>query len=159
MENAIPVLFKHRVAGIWLAFPGTSTDHAPIISAIRHSREKEGWDVKIFVQVGTMKVAKEAIEQGADVLVVQGGDAGGHQWGQGASIMALVPEVKESLREIGKSTDVGVVAAGGIVDGKGCVAALGLGKLIAGRPMHFRAVFQECPLQYPCVPLLIRYLT
>lgn len=103
-----------------------------------------------------MKVAKEAIEQGADVLVVQGGDAGGHQWGQGASIMALVPEVKGLLCETGRPTDVGVVAAGGIVDGKGCVAALGLGKLICGRPIYFHAVLQECPVQYPCVPLLIK---
>lgn len=130
VENVIPILLKHRVAGIWLAFPTAGADHAPIISAIRATREREGWNVRSFVQVGTVKAAKEAVEQGADILVVQGGDAGGHQWAQGASAIALVPEVNDLLSMMGKATEVSVVAAGGIVDGRGCVAALGLGKLL-----------------------------
>jgi len=84
--------------------------------------------VKVFVQVGTITAAREAIEQEADILVAQGGDAGGHQFAQGASIVALVPEVRDMLREMGKSDKVSVVAAGGIVDGRGCAAAVSLGK-------------------------------
>ena len=101
-----------------------------MISAIRETRERKGWDVRVSVQVGTVKAAKEAAGQGADILVVQGVDGGGHQWAQGASALVLVPEVKDLLSNIGKADEVAVVAAGGIVDGRGCVAALGLGKLL-----------------------------
>jgi nitronate monooxygenase len=125
VENVVPVLRKHRVAAIWLAFPVSGEDHAVIIKGIREVREKEGWDVRVFVQVGTVTAATEAVEQGCDVVVAQGGDAGGHQWAKGASVVGLVPEVREMVTKSGK--DVAVIAAGGIVDGRGVVAALGLG--------------------------------
>ncbi len=83
--------------------------------------------MRVFVQVGDLASTREAIEQGADVIVAQGGDAGGHQWAKGASVMVLVPEVRDLVEEMGKGEKVAVVAAGGIVDGRGVVAALSLG--------------------------------
>ncbi|KAE8166983.1 hypothetical protein BDV40DRAFT_296013 [Aspergillus tamarii] len=127
IDNVLPILCAARVTGIWLSFPKNGSDHEPIIAAIRQLREKDNWDVKVFVQVGTVQAAREAIDYGADVLVVQGSDAGGHQWAQGASLIALVPEVKGLLRELGKIEEVRLLAAGGIVDAKGMVAALALG--------------------------------
>lgn len=125
-ENAVAILQKHRVAAIWLSFPKSDMDHESLIEKIREVQKQNDWEVKIFIQVGTVQAAKEAMEEGADVLVVQGTDAGGHQWAQGASLMSLLPEVRDAIRA--KSDEIAILGAGGIVDGRGCVAALGLGK-------------------------------
>jgi nitronate monooxygenase len=82
----------------------------------------------VFVQIGDLESAREAVVQGADVIVCQGVDAGGHQWKNGAGVVVLVPEVKELIKEMGRGNEVAVVAAGGIVDGRGVVAGLSLGK-------------------------------
>lgn len=128
IDNAIPILQKHRVGAVWLSFPRADADHFPIIKAIRKAQESSDWDAKLFVQVGTIKAAEEALKQGVDVLVVQGTDAGGHQWAQGTSLISLLPEVRDLLSKA-QDTSTAILAAGGIVDGRGCVAALGLGEL------------------------------
>ncbi|KAJ6128403.1 hypothetical protein N7471_009620 [Penicillium samsonianum] len=143
VENAIPILQKHRVAAVWLSFPRADADHLPMIQAIRKAQESSDWDIKIFVQIGTIKAAEEALQQGVDVLVVQGTDAGGHQWAQGASLISLLPEVRDLLSKA-QNTSTAILAAGGIVDGRGCVAALGLGA--DGIVMGTRFVAtSECP--------------
>jgi len=73
----------------------------------------------VLVNVGTAEEAKLAADAGADVIVAQGWEAGGHVWGNVAT-MALVPAVVDAV-------DVPVVAAGGIADGRGLAAALMLG--------------------------------
>lgn len=73
----------------------------------------------VLVSVGTAEEAKLATDAGADVVVAQGWEAGGHVWGNVAT-MALVPAVVDAV-------DVPVVAAGGIADGRGLAAALMLG--------------------------------
>lgn len=125
-ENAIAVLKKHQVAAVWLSFPKSNADHIPLIQALQQA--KGGWDLKIFVQVGTVQAAIEAVNQGADVIVVQGTDAGGHQWAQGASLISLLPEVRDTLTASGDISSKAIIAAGGIVDARGCAAAIGLGK-------------------------------
>ena len=115
------------MAAVWLSFPEVDADHLPLIEAIHHARKNSDWDVRVIVQVGTVDAAEAAVKQGADVLVVQGSDAGGHQWAQGASLMSLLPEVHDTLVKSGAASQTAVLAAGGIVDGRGCVAALGLG--------------------------------
>lgn len=109
-----------------------------MIDAIRKAQNKGLWDVKIFVQVGTIQAAKRALTQGPDVLVVQGVDAGGHQWAQGASLMSLLPEVRDLVARDARADEVAILAAGGIVDGRGCAAALGLGKSHASRIVKLR---------------------
>ncbi|SOE08659.1 nitronate monooxygenase/enoyl-[acyl-carrier protein] reductase II [Hoeflea halophila] len=73
----------------------------------------------VLVSVGSAKEAKIAEEAGADVIIAQGWEAGGHVWGQ-VSTMALVPAVADAVR-------IPVVAAGGIADGRGMAAAIMLG--------------------------------
>ena len=68
--------------------------------------------------VGSRKAALAAEARGADVIVAQGHEAGGHT-GR-TSTLVLVPQVVDAVR-------VPVVAAGGIVDGRGVAAALMLG--------------------------------
>ena len=93
----------------------------------RAIREASGNRTKIWIQVGTVREAMEALDAAApDVLVMQGTDAGGHGLAQGASVISLVPEVCDALREAG-ADEVPVIAAGGITDGRGVAAALALG--------------------------------
>ena len=63
--------------------------------------------------------AEDALAAGADVIVAQGGEAGGH--GGWVGTLVLVPEV------VDVAGDTPVVAAGGIADGRGLAAALVLG--------------------------------
>jgi nitronate monooxygenase len=84
---------------------------------------------KIWVQIGTVAEAIAVAEAlSPDVLVVQGSDAGGHGLAQSASIVTLVPEVKDALAKRQIKTDtISLVAAGGIADGRGMAASLALG--------------------------------
>ena len=74
---------------------------------------------KLFVQVQTLKLAITAAQAGADVIISQGGEAGGHAGALGT--FALLPAVVDAVAPIP------VVAAGGIADGRGLAAALLLG--------------------------------
>lgn len=74
---------------------------------------------KILSLVGNVKNAKRVADSGADVVVAQGTEAGGHT-GRIAT-MALVPQVVDAV------SPTPVLAAGGIADGRGLVAALALG--------------------------------
>ena len=64
--------------------------------------------------------ARRSVDDGADVIVAQGWEAGGHVYGTVAT-MALVPAVVDAVGP------VPVLAAGGIADGRGLAAALALG--------------------------------
>ena len=70
-------------------------------------------------QITTVQQAEVAAEHGADIIVAQGGEAGGY--GGVVSTLSLVPQVVDAVRP------VPVVAAGGIADGRGIAAALVLG--------------------------------
>ncbi|GJN70829.1 2-nitropropane dioxygenase [Purpureocillium lilacinum] len=130
--TTLSILAKHRPAAVWLFAPAEDTDpnpHGAIIAAVR--RELDG--VRIFVQVGNVAAAREAARDGADVLVCQGVDAGGHQFTRGAGVVSLVPEVRAMLaaaaaeEEEFRCRGVAVLAAGGIADEQGVAAALALG--------------------------------
>lgn len=73
----------------------------------------------LICQVQTLGQAKDALAAGADILVAQGAEAGGHGVSRGT--FSLVPAV------VDVAGDVPVVAAGGVADGRGLAAALMLG--------------------------------
>lgn len=75
--------------------------------------------ILVMTQVTTVPEALDAAEQGADIIVAQGGESGGY--GGYISTITLVPQVVDAVRP------VPVVAAGGIYDGRGLAAALMLG--------------------------------
>lgn len=75
--------------------------------------------VPLIAQVQTVGQAIDAARAGADIVVAQGGEAGGHGGWRGT--MALVPAVVDAVAPLP------VVAAGGIADGRGLAAALMLG--------------------------------
>lgn len=74
---------------------------------------------KVWVQVGSPAEAVAAVEAGADAVVAQGIEAGGHNRST-AGTMTLVPAVTAVV-------DVPVIAAGGVADGRGLAAVLALG--------------------------------
>ena len=76
--------------------------------------------VPLFAQVQTLAAARAALDAGAEVIVAQGAEAGGH--GTGRATLTLVPEVVDMVA--GRAL---VLAAGGIADGRGLAAALMLG--------------------------------
>ncbi len=75
--------------------------------------------VRLIVQVTDLKEAEVAVDLGADVIVAQGAEAGGH--GGGRATLPFVPMV------VDLASPTPVLAAGGIADGRGVAAALALG--------------------------------
>lgn len=88
-------------------------DIAPFVPAIR------AVGAAVIAQVQSVAQARAALAAGADVLVAQGSDAGGHAGTRGT--LALVPAV------VDVAGTLPVVAAGGIADGRGIAAACMLG--------------------------------
>lgn len=76
--------------------------------------------ITLILQVQTLAMARAAAAAGADVLVAQGRDAGGHG-GAIRGTLGLVPAVVDAV------APTPVVAAGGFADGRGLAAALALG--------------------------------
>ena len=88
-----------------------------------HIQKIEAAGIPLICQVQTVAHAKRAIDQGAKIIVAQGGEAGGH--GQTRGTMAFVPEIADLLSN--RAPNVLLCAAGGIADGRGLAAALMLG--------------------------------
>jgi nitronate monooxygenase len=120
IDEAIEVVIEERVAvfSIGLGKPEP---------ALVHRFRERG--VKLIAMAATPADAVELEAAGVDAIVAQGSEAGGHRstWikrpsGEEAAIgtLALVPQVAGAVR-------VPVIAAGGIMDGRGLLAALALG--------------------------------
>lgn len=70
--------------------------------------------------VPTAKLARKSEERGVDAVVCEGTEAGGHNGVDEIPTFVLVPQVRDAV-------NIPVIAAGGIVDGRGILAALALG--------------------------------
>lgn len=103
----------HRPAALMLSFG----DPRPFAGRIKAAR------AQLICQIQTLAHLDEALAAGADVIVAQGSEAGGH--GARRATLPLVPEVADIVARRG--SDAVVVAAGGIADGRGLAAALMLG--------------------------------
>ena len=75
--------------------------------------------VVVLVQVGDVPAAREAADAGADILIAQGVEAGGHVQG--------TTRLTELLRELRPVLDLPIIAAGGIADGASALAAVNAG--------------------------------
>jgi nitronate monooxygenase len=126
-DNLVQLVSEFRPVVVWLFAYTHRSQHTELIQALQTAGR--AWGLKVIVQVGTVESAKEAIEDGADILSVQGSDAGGHQFKQGASLMTLLPEVSDMLKREYPERNIPLLAAGGIMDGRGVAAALMLGEI------------------------------
>ena len=88
--------------------------------------------------VGTAEEARRSVASGADVIVAQGREAGGHVWGT-IGTLPLVPAVVDAV------APVPVIAAGGIGDARGVAAVLALGAQAAWLGTRF-LLAEEMPI-------------
>lgn len=102
-----------RPAALMLSF-GAVEPHASRIRAR---------GIPLICQAQGMRYVREAVEAGADIIVAEGCEAGGHSGYRGT--FTLVPEAADYLAA--HAPDTILVAAGGIGDGRGLAAALMLG--------------------------------
>ena len=111
--QALDDVLKHSPYCVFLSFGQPK----PYAKKIRDA------GAKLVCQVQSLRHVEEALDAGADAVVAQGTEAGGH--GAARSTMPLVPEVADYLGKRAPKTLL--LAAGGIADGRGLAAALLLG--------------------------------
>ncbi|WP_027431582.1 nitronate monooxygenase [Lachnospira multipara] len=92
--------------------------------------------IKVFPVVASVMLAKRMIESGADAIIAEGTESGGHVGEM--TTMTLVPQMVDAV-------DVPVIAAGGIADGRQFAAALSLGACGAQIGTSL-LVSNECPI-------------
>jgi nitronate monooxygenase len=88
-----------------------------------HAARIKAHGIPLICQVQGMKYLRAAVDAGADVIVAEGCEAGGHSGTRGT--FTLVPEAADYLAAHAPETVL--VAAGGVGDGRGLAAALMLG--------------------------------
>lgn len=99
-------------------------------------KELKEHGIKVFPVVSSVSLAKRLERQGATAIIAEGMESGGHIGD--VTTMALVPQVVDAV-------SIPVIAAGGIADGRGLVAALSLGAVGVQMGTRFLAS-EEAPV-------------
>ena len=89
--------------------------------------------IVVMPSIGAAKHAVKVASWGADAVMIQGGEGGGHTGPVPTTL--VLPTVLDALREAG--SDIPVIAAGGFFDGRGLAAALSYGAAGVGMGTRF----------------------
>ena len=125
--DAVERALEHQPRAVMLSFG----DPSPFAERIRRA------GAALIVQVTDLEEARQAVDLGADVIVAQGTEGGGHGARRGRSTLPFVPVVVDLV------APVPVLAAGGIADGRGVAAALVLGAAGALIGTRFQATAES----------------
>jgi nitronate monooxygenase len=106
----LDIALERKPVAVMLSFG----DPAPFADRIKRA------GALLICQVQTLSMAREAAASGADILVAQGAEGGGH--GVARGLVTLLPEIVDAV-----GSRVPVVACGGLADGRGLAAGLMLG--------------------------------
>ncbi|MFB9840092.1 nitronate monooxygenase, partial [Actinoallomurus acaciae] len=104
--GAIELALEHGPRAVMLSFG----DPGPFVEPIRRA------GAVLVIQVTDLEEARRAVDLGADVIVAQGTESGGHGARHGRSTLPFVPVV------VDLAAPVPVLAAGGIAGGRGVAA-------------------------------------
>ncbi len=108
-QHLLPMALQYKPSAVMLSFG----DISPFVEPIKAAQ------IPLICQVQTSAQAREVKQQGADVIVAQGTEAGGH--GGSEPLLTLLDAV------LNVAGDIPVLAAGGLVDGQDIKTMLGLG--------------------------------
>ncbi|HEV2376813.1 MAG TPA: nitronate monooxygenase [Streptosporangiaceae bacterium] len=126
-EGRVRQALEHHPSAVMLSFG----DPRPFAELVRRM------GTALILQVTDLEEARQAVDLGADVIVAQGTEAGGHGGRRGWTTMTFVPVVADL------AAPVPVLAAGGIADGRGVAAALALGAAGALLGTRFHATAES----------------
>ncbi len=136
VDEIMEIIYRHRIPVVTTGAgnPG------------RYVEKLKEINTKILPVVPTVALARRVERMGADAVIVEGTEAGGHI-GE-LTTFALVPQVVDAVK-------IPVVAAGGIADGRGLLAALSLGA--RGIQMGTRFVCsEECAVHEDYKSMILR---
>ena len=108
VDDVVQICIEERVAAVATG----AGNPGPIIPPLKEA------GITIIPVVGSVALAKRVARMGADALVAEGMESGGHIGD--VATMPLIPQVVDTV-------DIPVIAAGGFADGRGLAAALALG--------------------------------
>ncbi|MEM7256547.1 MAG: nitronate monooxygenase, partial [Pseudomonadota bacterium] len=111
--DVLTFALEHQPQAVMLSFGNPAPFAAQILDS----------GAQLICQCQTLQHVKQSMDAGANIIVAQGSEAGGH--GAQRGTMSLVPECADFMA--GHAPDVLLLAAGGIADGRGLAAALMLG--------------------------------
>ncbi|GFG18013.1 nitronate monooxygenase [Aspergillus udagawae] len=95
VDDWMSLFSLYKPAVVWLSFAST-----PEFTSWTRGIRRATPETKVWIQLGSVTAAVEVAEAcRPDALVIQGSDAGGHGHQDGASIVSLIPEVADALRE------------------------------------------------------------
>src|SRR6202048_2980612 len=130
----------YKELGLDPAAPISAANRAPFNAAMCELGE----EVKPGVVISSATTVKEAIwleKNGADAIIAQGAEAGGHRGMFLTENIAEQPGTFALVPQVGDGGKVPVIAAGGIADGRGIAAAFALGA--AG--LQIGTAYLRCP--------------
>jgi enoyl-[acyl-carrier protein] reductase II len=134
VDEMVSLVLKHQVPVVSLS----AGNPAPLIPRLTEQ------GVKIIVVTASVKQAKKAEAAGANIIVAEGYEAAGINSTLELTTMTLIPQIASAVR-------VPVIAAGGIGDGRGLLAAFALGaqgvqlgtRLIATKDAPFHEAYKQ----------------